>query len=64
MAAGMGYYFGRRQVVAPPTWQQRTSRIALSRLTMDLLVALTARRVRRSTMAIVASNLLARVRSY
>jgi hypothetical protein len=64
MAAGMGYYMGRRQTVAPPTWKRRTSRIALGRLTVDLLVALTARRVRRSPVAIVASSLLARARTY
>ncbi len=64
MAAGMGYYMGRRQAVAAPTWKQRTSRIALGKLTIDLLLALAARRVRRSTMAMVASSLVARVRTY
>ena len=64
MAAGMGYYMGRRQAVAPPTWKQRTSRIALGKLTIDLLLALTARRVRRSAMAMAASNLVARARTY
>jgi hypothetical protein len=64
MAAGMGYYMGRRQTVAPPTWKRRTSRIALGRLTIDLLVALTARRIRRSPTAMLASSLLARARTY
>jgi len=59
MAAGMGYYMGCRQAVAPPTWRQRTSRVALGRLTFDLLVALTARRIRRSPTALLASSLLA-----
>ena len=59
MAAGMGYYMGRRQAVAPPTGKQRTSRVALGRLTFDLLVALTARRIRRSPTALLASSLLA-----
>ncbi|MGA9490019.1 MAG: hypothetical protein WBV80_07155 [Mycobacterium sp.] len=64
MAAGLGYYMGRRQAVAPPTWKQRTSRIALGKLTIDLLLALAARRVRRSTVAVVASSLVARARTY
>jgi hypothetical protein len=64
MAAGMGYYMGRRQAVAPPTWRQRTSRVALGRLTINLLVALTARRIRYSPAAMLASSLLARVRTY
>jgi hypothetical protein len=63
MAAVMGYYMGRRQVVAP-TWSQRTSRVALGRLTVDLLVALAARRIRRSPAALLASSLLARARLY
>jgi hypothetical protein len=64
MAAGMGYYMGRRQAVALPTWKQRTSRIALGRLTVNLLVLLTARRIRHSPMAMLASSLLARARTY
>jgi hypothetical protein len=64
MAAGMGYYMGRRQTVTPPTWKRRTSRIALGRLAFDLLVLLTARRIRHSTMAAVASSLVARARTY
>jgi hypothetical protein len=64
MAAGMGYYLGRRQAVAPPTWKQRTTRIALGRLTVNLLVLLTARRIRHSPMAMLASGLLARARAY
>ncbi|BBX47106.1 hypothetical protein GCM10009641_13050 [Mycobacterium cookii] len=63
MAAGLGYYMGRRQAVAPPTWKQRTSRIALSRAAFDLLVALTARRVRRSPMATLAAALVERART-
>jgi hypothetical protein len=64
MAAGMGYYMGRRQAMAPPTWRQRTSRIAVGRLTVNLLVLLTARRIRHSPLAMVASSLLARARTY
>jgi hypothetical protein len=64
MAAGMGYYMGRRQAVAPPTWRRRTSRITLGRLAFDLLVLLTARRIRHSTIAAVAASLVARARTY
>jgi hypothetical protein len=64
MAAGMGYYIGRRQAVAPPTWKRRTSRIAFGRLAFDLLVLLTARRIRHSTIAVVAASLVARARTY
>jgi hypothetical protein len=64
MAAGMGYCMGRRQAMAAPTWKQRTSRVVLGRLAFDLLVLLTARRIRHSPMALVASNLLARARTY
>jgi hypothetical protein len=48
MAACVGYYFGRRVGSAPSTWRKRTSRIALGRLAISLLVLFTARRVRRS----------------
>lgn len=48
MAACVGYYFGRRAGSAPSSWKKRTSRIALGRLAINLLVLLTARRVRRS----------------
>lgn len=44
-ATCVGYYLGRRAGSRPPTWKQRTSRIALGRLTLSLLVAMTARRV-------------------
>jgi CDP-diglyceride synthetase len=46
MAACVGYYFGRRAGSTPPSWKKRTSRIALGRLAISLLVAMTARRVR------------------
>ena len=47
MTTWVGYYLGRRAGSAPPTWRKRTSRIALGRLVISLLVSLTARRVRR-----------------
>ncbi|OBG36100.1 hypothetical protein A5672_20495 [Mycobacterium alsense] len=47
MAACAGYYVGRRVGPKPTTWRKRTSRIALGKLAIDLLVALTARRIRR-----------------
>ncbi|MEC4763980.1 hypothetical protein VT930_12800 [Mycobacterium sherrisii] len=46
-AACLGYCAGRRATSTPPTWQQRTSRVALGRLVFGLLVVMTARRVRR-----------------
>ena len=51
MATCAGYYFGRRAGARPSTWQQRTSRIALGRLAISLLVLLTARRIRHSLRA-------------
>ncbi|MEB3983682.1 hypothetical protein OQ968_20740 [Mycobacterium sp. 663a-19] len=46
-AAWVGYYFGRRMGSTPSTWKKRTSRIALGRLAITLLVLMTARRIRR-----------------
>jgi hypothetical protein len=51
MATCAGYYFGRRAGARPSTWQQRTSRIALGRMAISLLVLLTARRIRYSLRA-------------
>ena len=48
MATCAGYYFGRRVGVTPSTWKKRTSRLALGRLAIGLLVLLTARRIRYS----------------
>ncbi|MGO8770651.1 hypothetical protein [Mycobacterium sp.] len=50
LAAGtcIGYCFGRRVGSTPSPWKKRTSRIALGRLAISLLVLLTARRIRRS----------------
>jgi hypothetical protein len=45
-ATSTGYYFGRRAGSSPSSWKKRTSRIALGRLAMSLLVLMTARRVR------------------
>jgi hypothetical protein len=47
-AAWIGYYAGRRAGSTPSTWKKRTSRIALGRLAINLLVLVTARRVRRT----------------
>ncbi|OBH09809.1 hypothetical protein A5695_23250 [Mycobacterium sp. E1747] len=44
MAMGVGYYLGRRAESTPPSWRRRTSRVALGRLAISLLVLLTARR--------------------
>jgi hypothetical protein len=45
-ATWFGYYLGRRVGSTPSTWKKRTSRIALGRLAMSLLVLMAARRVR------------------
>ena len=47
----IGYYFGRRAGSTPSTWTKRTSRVALGRLAINLLVSMTARRVRQSFQA-------------
>ncbi|OBI07672.1 hypothetical protein, partial [Mycobacterium scrofulaceum] len=44
MAMGVGYYFGRRAGSTSQSWKRRTSRVALGRLAISLLVLLTARR--------------------
>lgn len=44
MATCVGYCLGRRVGSAPPSWKRRTSRVALGRLAISLLVLLTARR--------------------
>jgi hypothetical protein len=48
LATCVGYYLGRRTGSKPQTWKRRTSRLALGRLGVSLLVLLTARRVQRS----------------
>jgi hypothetical protein len=47
-ATGIGYYVGRRAGSTPSTWKKRTSRIALGRLAISLIVLITARRIRQS----------------
>ncbi len=42
----LGYYLGRRAGSRPSSWKRRTSRIALGRLAITLLVLITARRLR------------------
>jgi hypothetical protein len=46
-----GYYVGRRAGSSRQTWQQRTTRIALGRLVISLLVLVTVRRIRQSFQA-------------
>jgi hypothetical protein len=50
MATWVGYYFGRR-VGSTPLWKKRTSRVALGRLAISLLVLMTARRIQRNLRA-------------
>jgi hypothetical protein len=47
MATCGGYYLGRRAGSTPTTWKRRTSRTALGRRAISLLLLVTARRVRR-----------------
>jgi hypothetical protein len=44
----VGYYLGRRAGSTPSTWKKRTSRVAVGRLAINLLVLMTARRIRQS----------------
>lgn len=48
MAAAAGYYLGRRAGSAPRSRRMSTSRIAVGKLAVNLLVLLAARRVRRT----------------
>lgn len=47
----LGYYTGRRAASTPPSWRKRTSRIALSKQAINLLVMITARRIRQRVRA-------------
>jgi hypothetical protein len=47
----VGYHLGRRAGSKPSTWKKRTSRVALGRLAINLLVLMTARRIRHSFQA-------------
>jgi hypothetical protein len=50
-ALGIGYHFGRRAGSTPSTRKKRTSRVALGRLAINLLVLITARRIRQRFLA-------------
>jgi len=47
----IGYHFGRRAGSTPPTWRQRTSRVALGKRAISLALLMTARRMQRSVPA-------------
>ncbi|GBE66231.1 hypothetical protein MFM001_26930 [Mycobacterium sp. MFM001] len=47
----IGYYVGRRAGSKPPSWKKRTSRAALGRLTINLLVLMATRRIRQRFLA-------------
>jgi hypothetical protein len=51
MALCIGYHFGRSSGSKPASWKKRTSRVALGRLAISLLMLMTARRIRRSLLA-------------
>ena len=48
-ATWIGYYVGRRAGSKPSTWKKRTSRMALGRRAISLLVLMTARRIGRAS---------------
>lgn len=50
-ALGIGYHFGQRAGSTPSTWMKRTSRAALCRGVLSLIVLISARRVRQSSLA-------------
>jgi hypothetical protein len=47
LAVSVGYHCGRRAGATAPTWRKRTSRVALGRRAVNLVVLVAARRVRR-----------------
>jgi hypothetical protein len=47
----IGYHFGRRAGSTPSTWKRRTSRAALGRVAMSVIVLMIARRVQRNFLA-------------
>ncbi len=47
-ALWVGYHLGRRAGARSSTWKKRTGRVALGRLAINLLVLMTARRLRQS----------------
>lgn len=60
VAMCVGYCLGRRAGSTPPTWKRRTSRVALGRMAINLLVLITARRV----MTLWGPRFVARMRPY
>ena len=47
LAMSVGYYCGWRAGSAPSTWKKRTSRVALGRRAVNLVVLVAARRIER-----------------
>jgi hypothetical protein len=47
----IGYHFGVRAGSTPSTWKKRTSRAALGRIAISLIVLMIARRVQRNLLA-------------
>jgi hypothetical protein len=58
LAMSAGYYCGRRAGSARPTWKKRTSRVSLGKQTVDLVVSVAARRIRRRLRSEPAVDLL------
>ena len=47
LATSAGYYWGRRARCTPSPWKKRTSRMALGRRAVNLMVLVAARRIER-----------------
>jgi hypothetical protein len=47
LATSAGYYWGRRARCTPSPWKKRTSRMALGRRAVNLVVLVAARRIER-----------------
>jgi uncharacterized protein (DUF2236 family) len=47
----LGYHLGRHACSTPPTWRQRTSRAALGKRAVSLVLLMTARRIQRNLAA-------------
>jgi hypothetical protein len=57
LAMSVGYCCGRRTGSAPSSWKKRTSRVALGRRTVNLVLLLAARRIERRVRAVPAVEL-------
>ncbi|MCV7165873.1 hypothetical protein [Mycobacterium stomatepiae] len=54
----VGYCVGRHASSTPSTWRKRTSRVAIGRLAMSFVMAVAARRLRRTLGSVEPLELL------